>query len=96
MKKTSAENQAGAPEAKTAKKPAARKAHTPPPEVYLEVNGGSYNCAEILERARNDYRLTHKTGIHSSKIYIKPEENAVYYVINKVEGKIPLDLTDNG
>ena len=46
-----------------------------------------------MEKARADYRLTHKTGIHSCKVYIKPEENAAYYVINRVEGKIPLDPT---
>lgn len=90
MKKASAEKQPEAPQSKQAKKSAARKAHTPPPEIHLEIGSDSYNCMELLERARADYRLTHKTGIHSCRIYIKPEENAVYYVINKVEGKIPL------
>ena len=69
------------PESKTAKKGPVKKAHTPPTEIRLQVG------------ARADYRLTHKTGIHSCKVYIKPEENAAYYVINRVEGKIPLDPT---
>ena len=29
-------------------------------------------------------------GIHSMKVYIKPEESAAYYVINKETGKIEL------
>ena len=40
-----------------------------------------------VEMARADYRATHKTGIHSCRVYIKPEEQAAYYVINKVEGR---------
>ena len=37
-----------------------------------------------------DYRLTHKVGVQSCKIYVKPEEEAAYYVVNKVGGKLPL------
>ena len=81
------------PESKTAKKGPVKKAHTPPTEIRLQVSGQEYDCAAIVEKARADYRLTHKTGIHSCKVYIKPEENAAYYVINRVEGKIPLDPT---
>ena len=78
-------------EARAVKKSPAKKAHTQPTEIHLQVGGVEYNCLALVEKARADYRLTHKTGIHSCKIYIKPEENAVYYVINRVEGKIPLD-----
>ena len=77
------------PEAKPTKK-AAKKAHTQPTEIHLQVGGVEYNCLSLVEQARANYRLTHKTGIHSCKVYIKPEENAVYYVINRVEGRIPL------
>lgn len=96
MKKIPDEKPSEAPVTKLAKRTPARKAHTPPPEIYLEIGGSSYNCMNLLEKARADYRLTHKIGIHSCRIYIKPEENAVYYVINKVEGKIPLTAEDNG
>ena len=37
-----------------------------------------------------DYRATHKVGVQSCKIYVKPEEEAAYYVVNKVGGKLPL------
>lgn len=78
-------------EAKTMKKGPAKKAHTPPTEIRLQVGGLEYDCAAIVEKARADYRLTHKTGIHSCKVYIKPEESTAYYVINRVEGKIALE-----
>ena len=43
-----------------------------------------------MDRAKADYRLTHKVGVQSCKIYVKPEEEAAYYVVNKVGGKLPL------
>lgn len=69
---------------------APKKAHTPPVDVHLQVGGQDYDCAAIVEMARADYRATHKTGIHSCRVYIKPEEQVAYYVINKVEGKVDI------
>ncbi len=73
---------------RASRKKTAKKAHTPPVEVYLQISGQEYDCAAIVEAARSAYRNTHKTGIHTCRVYIKPEEQAAYYVINKVEGKI--------
>ena len=56
----------------------------------LQLAGQDYDCAAIVEAARAHYRATHKVGIHSCQVYIKPEEGMAYYVINRVEGKIPL------
>ena len=33
---------------------------------------------------------THKVGVQSCKVYVKPEEGAAYYVINKFSGKLEL------
>lgn len=60
------------------------------PEVYVQACGRELDVAEIQERCRAAYRATHKIGIHSMKVYIKPEESAAYYVINKETGKIEL------
>lgn len=60
------------------------------PEVYVEYSGKQYNITDLVDRAKADYRLTHKVGVQSCKVYIKPEEEAAYYVINKVSGKLPL------
>lgn len=76
---------------KGGRKPAPKKAHTPAPEIYFQTGGQEYDCLALQEKARADYRATHKAGIHTCKVYIKPEEGTVYYVINQVEGKIPLE-----
>lgn len=60
------------------------------PEVYVEYGSKQYNVTDLVDRAKADYRLTHKVGVQSCKVYIKPEEEAAYYVINKVSGKLPL------
>ncbi len=72
------------------RKQPARKAHTPATEIYLQFEGKEYDCVALVEQAKADYRSTHKIGIHSCRVYIKPEEGCAYYVINKVDGKIPL------
>lgn len=71
-----------------------KKAHTPPVEVHLQIGGQDYDCTAIVEMARVDYRATHKTGIHSCHVYIKPEEQAAYYVINRAEGKVAIQPTE--
>ena len=71
--------------AKSPEKGAHAAGFRPSPDRWSE-----YNCAAIVEAARADYRAKHKTGIHSCRVYIKPEEQAAYYVINKVEGKVDI------
>ena len=70
---------------KSAKAPARRGRPPLSPEIYLETGGRQYNLTDIVERVKADYRLT-----QSCKIYIKPEDGAAYYVVNKVEGKLDL------
>ena len=60
------------------------------PEVYLQWMGQEVNTADLVERVRADYKANNKGAIRSCKIYIKPEDGMVYYVINKKEGKIAL------
>ena len=75
---------------KTGKAPARRGRPPLAPELYVEVGASQYNITDIIERAKADYRLTHKFGVQSCKVYVKPEEGAAYYVINKVSGKLDL------
>ena len=72
-------------------KASARRGRPPlAPELYVEFSGKQYNVTDIIDRAKGDYRATHKVGVQSCKVYIKPEEGAAYYVINKVSGKLEL------
>ncbi len=76
---------------KSAKTGAVRRVRPPlAPELYVELSGKQFNVTNVIERAKADYRATHKVGVQSCKVYIKPEENAAYYVINKVTGKLDL------
>ena len=80
-------------EGKTRKsaKASARRGRPPlAPELYVEFSGKQYNVTDIIDRAKADYRATHKVGVQSCKVYIKPEEGDAYYVINKVSGKLEL------
>lgn len=60
------------------------------PEVYIQLAGKELNCNEIQERCRAAYKETSKKAIRSIAVYIKPEDNAAYYVINGEQGKIEL------
>lgn len=75
---------------KAAKAPARRGRPPLAPELYVEFGSKQYNITDIIDRAKADYRLTHKVGVQSCKVYVKPEEEAAYYVINKVSGKLEL------
>jgi hypothetical protein len=76
---------------KKAAKPAARRTRPPlAPEVYVESGSKQYDITNIVEHVKEDYRATHKVGVQSCRIYIKPEEGVAYYVVNKVEGKVSL------
>lgn len=75
---------------KSAKAPARRGRPPLAPELYVEFSGKQYNVTDIIDRAKADYRATHKVGVQSCKVYVKPEEDAAYYVINKVSGKLKL------
>lgn len=76
---------------KAATKTPARRGRPPlAPELYVELNGKQYNITDVIDRAKADYRATHKVGVQSCKVYVKPEEGTAYYVINKVSGKLDL------
>lgn len=75
---------------KAAKAPARRGRPPLAPELYVEMGGSQYNITDIIDRAKADYRTTHKVGVQSCKVYVKPEEGAAYYVINKFSGKLDL------
>lgn len=61
------------------------------PEVYIQYSNRQFDSAVLLERCREDFKQKHKNArIRSCKLYIKPEDDTVYYVINDMEDKLPL------
>ena len=61
------------------------------PELYVQDSNRQFDCAILLERCLDDYRRKYGSArISSCKLYIKPEDNTVYYVINDMEDKLSL------
>lgn len=93
-KKTPAKKTAAAKK-ETAKKPAAKKTATKRTstkkaemknEIHIQYGGKAYSQEDLIKIARDvwKYDLKQKVGdLASIELYVKPEENAVYYVMNK-------------
>ena len=76
-----------------AKKPAAKKAAAPAKAEVIKVQfgGNEYDTAAIVEAVKAAYKAENKSAIKTLSVYIKPEENAAYYVVNdKVNGKVDI------
>ena len=74
-----------ATKAKATAKPAAKtaKAATAPKEtVKIQFGANEYDFAEIRKAVEADYKSKVKGRIKTVEIYIKPEDKAVYYVVN--------------
>ena len=72
-----------AKKAAAAKKPAAKTAKATPKEtVKIQFGADEYDFAEIKKAVEADYKSKVKGRIKTVEIYIKPEDKAVYYVVN--------------
>lgn len=61
-----AEVPASEPKTRKASGTPARRGRPPlTPEVYVEYGGNQYNITDVVERAKADYRTTHKVGVQS-------------------------------
>lgn len=87
-KKTAAKAPAKAAEkkatAKTTTKTAAKttRATAPVETVKVQFGGDEYDFAEIKKAVEADYKSKFKGKVKTIEFYIKPEDKAVYYVIN--------------
>lgn len=94
-----------AEETKTAAKQTAEKAKTTAKKVassarrkevkktaVVEFYGNQFEVEDIIAKAEKAYKSENKSkSISSIKVYIKPEDNAAYYVVdNKSAGKVDL------
>ena len=74
-----------APAKAEAKKPLAKKTEIKS-EISVQFGGKSYSQEELLKIAKDvwKYDLKQKAAdLTSVELYVKPEENMVYYVMNK-------------
>ncbi|MDD6345890.1 MAG: DUF6465 family protein [Oscillospiraceae bacterium] len=67
----------------TAKKATVKKSEN----VYIQHNGKEVSVAELLDTAK---KLSEVKSPKNVSLYVKPEDNAVYYVVDGETGKIDL------
>lgn len=93
-KKVEAKKETATPAKKApAKKAPAKKAEKLVPEVFIQYQGMESMQSDIIEKIKAQFVAEgHRVGnIKSLNIYLKPEDNAAYYVINdKNAGKVDL------
>ena len=60
-------------------------------EIVVQYQGGEIDMASLIEAAKADFHKEKKrTLVTELKLYVKPEEQTAYYVINgSYEGKVP-------
>ena len=98
--KTEEKEAAKTVETKTAAKAPAKKAAAKPaekpelkPELFIQYGGNEVLANDLVEQVKQIYVADgHRaSSIKSLQLYFKPEDNAVYYVVNeKLKGKIDL------
>lgn len=74
-----------AKKAAPAKKPAAKKAELKS-EISVQFGGKSYSQEDLMKIAKDVWKYDLKQNaadLNSVELYVKPEENMVYYVMNK-------------
>lgn len=60
------------------------KADSLKPVCVVQFQGSDIDLSDLVEAAKADFRKEKKrTPITDLKLYVKPEERAVYYVINE-------------
>ena len=59
------------------------KPRIPTPEIVVQYSGAEVSTSALTEAAVAQFRAVKKrAGIKEIKLYVKPEENAAYFVIN--------------
>lgn len=93
-KKAPAEKKAPAAKKTAAKKEAAPKAAEVKANIVLQYGDKNVTYDTIVQNAKNHFQYDmggDAEGIKKLSVYVKPEENAAYYVVDdKVQGRIDL------
>ena len=79
----------------TAKKPAAKKTAAKKTsvesKVYIQFFGKQVTTKDVLDSCEADYKSNNKAAIKSIEVYVKPEDDVAYYVVNgDIQGKVSL------
>lgn len=69
-------------EKKTASKKAAEKKTAPKTNLFIQYQGVELSYADLIERVKADSGIDSPESVN---LYVKPEDNMVYYVVNENE-----------
>ena len=60
--------------------------------LFFEYAGESYNADEVVKKVKADWvALGNKVkDMADAKIYVKPEDNKIYYVVNETTYSVDL------
>ena len=88
VKKAAAPKKAAEPKKAPARRTAAKKAAEVETSVYVQYAGREVTVKELVAEAKSAYIAEgHKEeDIKTIDVYVKPEENAAYYVVNGSDG----------
>lgn len=93
-KKPAEKKTAAAKKTASAKKPAAKKTtakKTVDSKVYIQFFGKQVTASDVLASCEADYKSKNKTAVKKIEVYVKPEDDVAYYVVNgDVQGKVSL------
>ncbi len=88
LKKASVDNP---DEKKTAKKRTARKTTAVDSNVYVQFFGKQIATKDVLDSCQADYKSNNRAAVKSIEVYVKPEDDTAYYVVNgNVQGNVSL------
>lgn len=69
----------------------ATKMQEPVEDMVIQFGANEVSTAEISEKVKKNYLADNDAEIKSLKIYVKPEDNKAYYVVNdETEGNVEL------
>lgn len=78
--------------AKEEKKPAAKKA-ADAAKLFIEFGGNKFSADEIVEKCKAAYKADNsRKQVRSIEVYVKPEDNKAYYVVNGKADGLYIDL----
>ena len=75
---------------KTVKKAAEKEEAKTGDKIVLEFADRQIEMKAVLEACKADYKAQTKKTAKNVQVYVKPEDNAAYYVVGKFTGKVDL------
>lgn len=70
------------PKKSASKKPKAASRAAKEPVVKIQFAGNEYDLNDVIQKCKKDFISKYNGRVRTIKVYVKPEDNAAYYVVN--------------